>query len=108
MEHLGAEGDRASTTSLGGTVDLTAREFSLLETFMRHPKQVLSREQLLSRVWGLSFDPNSNLVDVYMGRLRRKLSAASAADHIVTLRGMGYRFDPTPECESTSGGPESA
>jgi two-component system, OmpR family, response regulator len=72
----------------GKVVELTAREFSLLETFMRHPKQVLSREQLLSRVWSLGFDPGSNLVDVYVGYLRRKLGEGS----IETVRGVGYRL----------------
>jgi DNA-binding response OmpR family regulator len=74
----------------GRVVELTAREFSLLETFMRHPKQVLSREQLLSRVWSLGFDPGSNLVDVYVGYLRRKLGEGS----IETVRGVGYRLAP--------------
>lgn len=69
-------------------VDLSAREFSLAETLLRHPGQVLSREQLLSRVWGYDFDPGSNVVDVYVGYLRRKLGSGS----IETVRGMGYRF----------------
>lgn len=72
----------------GSEVDLSAREFSLVETLMRHPGQVLSREQLLSRVWGYDFDPGSNVVDVYVGYLRKKLGSAS----IETVRGMGYRF----------------
>jgi DNA-binding response OmpR family regulator len=74
-------------------VDLTAREFALLETFMRHPQHVLSREQLLSRVWGLAFDPGSNLVDVYVRYLRRKLGEGV----IQTVRGLGYRFVAAPE-----------
>ena len=68
------------------TVDLTAREFTLLELFLRHPGQVLSREQILSHVWGYDFDPGSNIVDVYVRALRRKLGA----DRITTVRGMGY------------------
>lgn len=71
------------------TVDLSAREFALAETFLRHPGQVLSREQLLSRVWGYDFDPGSNVVDVYVRYLRRKLGA----ERIATVRGMGYRLD---------------
>jgi DNA-binding response OmpR family regulator len=71
-----------------GEVDLTAREFSLLETLLRHAGQVLSREQLLSQVWGMDFDPGSNLVDVYVGYLRRKLGEGS----IETVRGAGYRL----------------
>lgn len=71
------------------TIDLSAREFALAETFLRHPGQVLSREQLLSRVWGYDFDPGSNVVDVYVRYLRRKLGA----DRITTVRGMGYRLE---------------
>jgi DNA-binding response OmpR family regulator len=71
-----------------GEVDLTQREFTLLETFLRHRGQVLSREQLLSQVWGMDFDPGSNLVDVYVGYLRRKLGEGS----IETVRGAGYRL----------------
>lgn len=70
-------------------IDLTAREFVLAETFLRHPGQVLAREQLLSAVWGYDYDPGSNIVDVYVGYLRRKLGAA----RIVTVRGMGYRLE---------------
>lgn len=72
----------------GSEVDLSAREFSLAETLMQHPGQVLSREQLLSRVWGYDFDPGSNVVDVYVGYLRKKLGNGT----IETVRGMGYRF----------------
>jgi DNA-binding response OmpR family regulator len=73
----------------GRTVDLSAREFALAEAFLRHPGQVLTREQLLSHVWGYDFDPGSNVVDVYVRYLRRKLGA----QRFVTLRGMGYRLD---------------
>ena len=72
----------------GRTVDLSAREFALAEEFLTHPDQVLSREQLLSRVWGLDFDPGSNVVDVYVRYLRGKFGA----DAIETVRGMGYRL----------------
>lgn len=68
------------------TVELTAREFTLLELFLRHPGQVLSREQILSHVWGYDYNPGSNIVDVYVRTLRRKLGH----DHISTVRGMGY------------------
>ena len=71
-------------------VELTAREFALVETFFGHVWQVLSREQMLSRVWGFDYDPGSNVVDVYVGHLRRKIGN----DRIATVRGMGYRFDP--------------
>jgi two-component system copper resistance phosphate regulon response regulator CusR len=71
------------------TVDLSAREFTLAEVFFRHPGQVLSREQLLSQVWGYDFDPGSNIVDVYVGYLRKKLGK----DVITSIRGMGYRLE---------------
>jgi DNA-binding response OmpR family regulator len=70
----------------GRTVELSAREFTMLETFLRHAGQVLSREQLLSHVWGYDYDPGSNVVDVYVGYLRRKLGK----ERIETIRGMGY------------------
>lgn len=76
----------------GRTVDLSAREFALAETFLRHPGQVLTREQLLSHVWGHDFDPGSNAVDVHVRCLRRKLGA----ERIATVRGMGYRLDDLP------------
>lgn len=72
----------------GVPVDLSAREFSLAVEFLEHPDQVLSREQLLSRVWGVDFDPESNIVDVYVRHLRSKLGR----ERIQTVRGMGYRL----------------
>ncbi|MBD2099308.1 response regulator transcription factor [Leptolyngbya sp. FACHB-261] len=69
-------------------VELSAREFTLAEFFLRHPGQVLSREQLLNRVWGYDYDPGSNVVEVYVGYLRKKLGE----DRIKTIRGVGYRF----------------
>lgn len=72
----------------GTETDLSAREFALAEAFLRNPGQVLSREQLLSRVWGYDFDPGSNVVDVYVRYLRRKIGA----DRVETVRGMGYRL----------------
>jgi len=73
----------------GKEVDLSAREFALAEIFMLNPGQVLSREQLLDHVWGFDFDPGSNVVDVYVGYLRKKFGAET----IATMRGMGYRFN---------------
>ena len=72
------------------TVELSAREFTMLEVFLRHAGQVLAREQLLSHVWGYDYDPGSNVVDVYVGYLRRKLGK----ERIVTVRGMGYALQP--------------
>jgi two-component system copper resistance phosphate regulon response regulator CusR len=73
----------------GREVDLSAREFALAEQFLRNPERVLSREFLLRTVWGLEFDPGSNVVDVYVRYLRAKLGA----EHIVTVRGAGYRWE---------------
>ena len=70
----------------GRSIELSAREFTMLEVFMRHSGQVLSREQLLAHVWGYDYDPGSNVVDVYVGYLRKKLGR----DRIQTVRGMGY------------------
>jgi DNA-binding response OmpR family regulator len=75
-------------TVRGRTADLTATEFALLETMLRHADQVLSREQLLSHVWGYFFDPTSNLVNVYVNMLRKKLGP----EVIETVRGVGYRL----------------
>ena len=78
---------RTRRANVGGAwVELSAREFTMLEVFLRHPGQVLSREQLLSHVWGYDHDPGSNVVDVYVGYLRRKLGR----ERIATVRGMGY------------------
>ena len=83
---------RRRTASQGGReVELSAREFQMLELFMRNAGQVLSREQLLSHVWGYDFDPGSNVVDVYVGYLRRKVGS----NVISTVRGVGYRFEIT-------------
>lgn len=72
----------------GRSVELTAREFALLETFMRHPGEVLSQPQLLDQVWGYDHEPSSNVVEVYVAYLRKKLRP----DVVETVRGMGYRF----------------
>jgi len=76
----------------GHSVELSAREFILAELLFRHAGQVLSREQILSHVWGYDFDPGSNVVDVYVGYLRKKLGG----DVIETVRGMGYRLARSP------------
>jgi two-component system, OmpR family, copper resistance phosphate regulon response regulator CusR len=95
---------RTRRASVGDrTVELTAREFALAETFLRHPDQVLSREQLLSHVWGYDFDPESNIVDVYVRYLRKKLGD----DAIETVRGMGYRLasrGPGASCDPQPAG----
>ena len=81
---------RSRRVKLGGReIDLSAREFALAELFFRHPGQLLSREQILSNVWGYDFDPGSNIVDVYVGYLRKKLGAGA----ITAVRRMGYRLE---------------
>lgn len=70
------------------SVELSAREFLLLELFLRHPMQVLTREQILDRIWGYDYDPETNLVNVYVGHLRKKLGD----NWIETVRGVGYRL----------------
>jgi DNA-binding response OmpR family regulator len=73
-------------------IDLAPREWALLELFMRNPSHILSRSQILSHVWDYSFDPGSNIVDVYVGYLRRKLNAPGLQPMILTIRGAGYRL----------------
>ena len=77
----------------GKLIDLSSREFALLEYLMRHPGQVLSRQQILSAVWDYDFDPGSNVVDVYVSYLRSKLDRRGAPSLIQTVRGSGYRFE---------------
>lgn len=80
---------RARRVTVGEeAADLTAREFDLLEVLLQHPGQVLTRDQLIGHVWGMDFDPASNVVDVYVRALRSKIGA----DRIETVRGAGYRL----------------
>ena len=76
----------------GEEIRLTAREFELLAYLMRHPGQVLSRSQILNAVWGYDYDPGTNVLEVYVGYLRRKLCAGGAPDPIETVRSAGYRL----------------
>ena len=76
----------------GQRIELAPREWALLELFMRHPHQVLSRAQILSSVWDQTFETGSNVVDVYVGYLRRKLNKPGLDPLLVTVRGAGYRF----------------
>jgi DNA-binding response OmpR family regulator len=75
------------------TVELTGREFSVLEYLMLHRGRVLSKAQILEHIWQYDFEGGRNMVEVYVGRVRRKLVDAGAADPIVTVRGAGYRYD---------------
>ena len=95
LRAAGAELDLRARTlaSDRSTEDLTSREFALAELLFRHAGQVLSREQILSHVWGFDHDPGSNVVDVYVGYLRRKLPSGA----IETVRGVGYRLTREPD-----------
>ena len=75
---------------------LTAKELAMLELFMSQPGKLFSRERILNNIWGLQMDPMTNVVDVYIGKLRKKLTSGGADDMIETVRGMGYRFNPPP------------
>ena len=86
--------DRLTRTVTRDTheIALSAKEFELLAYFLRHPGQVLSREQILSSVWGYDHDPQTNVVDVYVGYLRRKLALDDRPAPIETVRSVGYRL----------------
>ncbi len=88
--------DRTTRRCRRGTnsVDLTKREFDLLEVLVAHPGQVFSKDHLLSQVWGPSFDGGTNVVEVYIGYLRRKIDGGPAPARIETVHGHGYRLAP--------------
>jgi DNA-binding response OmpR family regulator len=96
LEALGIELDLLTrrVTRDGDEVALSSKEFDLLAYFLRHPANVLSREQILSAVWGYSHDPGTNIVEVYVSYLRRKLSRPGSPAPIVTVRSVGYRLAP--------------
>jgi two-component system, OmpR family, response regulator PrrA len=85
---------RHVATRTGRDLGLTRREFELLQAFARHPGQVLSREQLLGQVWGYTFDVETNVVDVFVGYLRRKLEATGEPRMLHTVRGVGWVLRP--------------
>jgi DNA-binding response OmpR family regulator len=97
LEALGIELDLLTrrVTRDGTEVTLSSKEFDLLAYFLRHPANVLSREQILSAVWGYSHDPGTNIVEVYVSYLRRKLGRPGSPAPIVTVRSVGYRLAPT-------------
>jgi DNA-binding response OmpR family regulator len=78
----------------GQAIELTAREYSLLEPLMRSPGRVLTRVEICERVWEYNFDPGTNLVDVYIQRIRKKVDGDFAEKLIETIRGVGYRIRP--------------
>lgn len=81
-----------TVTCAGDTVELTNREFSMLEYLMHNAGQVVSKAQLLEHVWGTEFVGENNLVEVYIGYVRKKIDAPYGANHIQTVRGAGYKF----------------
>jgi DNA-binding response OmpR family regulator len=95
----GVELDRSTmrVTRDGEEILLTARELALLELFLSSSGRVLSRERILSNVWGVDEDPLTNVVDVYVRRLRAKVDPLGATSFITTVRGLGYRLEPDPE-----------
>jgi two-component system, OmpR family, response regulator len=80
----------------GVAFELTPREFTLLEHLARSPGRVLTRAQICEQVWGYDFDPGTNLVEVYIQRLRKKVDADAPVKLIETIRGVGYRIKPLP------------
>lgn len=86
-------------TRAGHRVELTAKEFALLELLLRRRGQVLSRTFILEHVWDFAYDPTSNVVDQYIGALRRKLDKPFGRDDVVTVRGAGYRFRGVDEAD---------
>ena len=77
-------------TRRGRVISLTAKEYDLLELFMRHPRQVLTREMIFDRVWGYDFGGESNVLDVYIRYLRQKLEGENESRLIHTVRSVGY------------------
>jgi DNA-binding response OmpR family regulator len=84
-------------------LDLTPREFQLLEYFLLHPEEAVRRTTLLEKVWDMHFDPESNVVDVHVGNLRRKLADASGEQLLQTVRGVGFSLRRTVDFAPTSG-----
>lgn len=78
----------------GRPVELTAKEYAILEYFMLNRGVLLGRDQIIEHIWSYDFEGGKNLIEVYVNRLRTKLSAAGASDPLVTVRGAGYRFEP--------------
>jgi two-component system OmpR family response regulator len=88
----------------GAPLELSPREFALLYTFLRRPDQLLTRAELLDRVWDSGYEAGSNVVDVYIRYLRRKLAPHHADQHLLTVRGRGYLLDTGADSGIGSGG----
>ena len=85
----------------GREINLTAKELAIIELLMSKPDTVFSRERILSNVWGLNMDPLTNVVDVYIGKLRKKIDGGSKTTIIETVRGLGYRLNVSPPAATT-------
>jgi DNA-binding response OmpR family regulator len=110
LEIAGVHLDTSSREVLvrGRVIELTAKEFAVLEYLMHHPRRVLSRTQIEEHVWNYEMASESNLVEVYVGRIRRKLAAAGVEELISTVRGAGYRLQRQAECDTSHDEPASA
>jgi two-component system, OmpR family, response regulator len=86
----------------GKAVELTPKEFHLLQHFLLHPEEVVRRTELLEKVWDMHFDPESNVVDVHVGNLRRKLRQVAGHDLIHTERGVGFRLQQPDESRQSA------
>jgi len=96
FRHLTIDPDRYETTTPNGPLELTPTEFKVLWELALHAGRVLTREQLLDRVWGIDFYGNERVVDVYVGQVRRKLEEATGEPLIETVRGVGYKLVDQP------------
>ena len=98
--------DRLRHVAMSGTkqLDLTAKEFQLLEYFLLHPEEVVRRTTLLEKVWDLHFDPESNVVDVHVGNLRRKLAQSATSERLETIRGVGFSLRHASTDAAAAGG----
>jgi DNA-binding response OmpR family regulator len=97
MNDLEMDVTRREVRRAGRSIELSPREFSLLELLLRHPNQVLTRTQILEHVWNFDFYSETNVVDVYIGYLRRKIDMGFAFPLIQTVRGVGYRLSEAQE-----------
>ncbi len=100
--------DAWTVTVAGQPVAMTPKEFAILDLLMQHAGRLLTRSQIEEQVWNTDLHTESNLLEVYIARLRRKLAAVGAADLITTIRGAGYRLEASGTCVPTSGEPASA
>jgi len=92
FQHLSIDPQSHEVTAHGAPIEMTSTEFNVLLELVRHAGRVLTREQLIDRVWGINFYGNDRVVDVYVGQVRRKLEQATGEALIQTVRGVGYKF----------------